>query len=530
MKRFIEDIKKHDAAPFLFLGSGFSRRYIGSPKWDDLLKECASWTNKNYKQYVSKVKEVQSDDPMFLPHIAKLIAEEFEDIWWNDESYDDISKENENDIKDYASPLKIATAKYLEKFNLLNCQKDMEKEISALKKLAENNSIDGVITTNWDCLAEEIFGFERFIGQKALLFSNVLNVGEIFKIHGCITEPNSMIFDANDYDSFNKRNHYLASKLTTIFIEHPIVFIGYSLRDSNIREILNAIIYGIGEESLKKFGKRIFFLEYDFEDGDFIYTTMPVDLPDGTLEITYIKTHDFAGVFEALGENERKFSAKLVRQMKSYLYELLLTDDPKDQIYVASDVDSKIDFDEIQFVYGAGIIEKLSNTGYSVIPNDELLKDIVGLSEKKYDYKKIVEETLLTANKYHLPVHYFIHKSGLDISSIDNRIIKRSVKSHKSLLNSKRSVENINQLYKSLTDLTNKEGIDKSLEYALYIYPEKIDKDELKELIVSNINLLDHGKTTQKTSIRKLIKYYDWLKYRKPKKGELILKNQKAEV
>ncbi|CAM4387595.1 hypothetical protein BAMA_10545 [Bacillus manliponensis] len=197
---------------------------------------------------------------MFLPHIAKLIAEEFEDIWWNDESYDDISKENENDIKDYALPLKIATAKYLEKFNLLNCQKDMEKEISALKKLAKNNSIDGVITTNWDCLAEEIFGFEKFIGQKALLFSNVLNVGEIFKIHGCITEPNSMIFDANDYDSFNKRNHYLASKLTTIFIEHPIVFIGYSLRDSNIREILNAIIYGIGEERLEKFGKIIFSL------------------------------------------------------------------------------------------------------------------------------------------------------------------------------------------------------------------------------------------------------------------------------
>lgn len=127
-------------------------------------------------------------------------------------------------------------------------------------------------------------------------------------------------------------------------------------------------------------------------------------------------------------------------------------------------------------------------------------------------------------------MHYFIHKSGLDISSIDNRIIKRSVKSHKSLLNSKRNVENINQLYKSLTDLTNKEGIDKSLEYALYIYPEKIDKDELKELIVSNINLLDHGKTTQKTSIRKLIKYYDWLKYRKPKKGKLISKNQKTEV
>lgn len=421
MKRFIDDLKKHTAAPFLFLGSGFSRRYIGSPKWDDLLKECASWTNKNYKQYVSKIKDVQKDDPMFLPHIAKLIAEEFEDIWWNTEEYAAISKENENNIENYASPLKIATAQYLSDFNFIN-NPQVKKEINALKKLTINNSIDGVITTNWDCLAEEIFEFERFIGQKTLLFSNVLNVGEIFKIHGCITEPNSMIFDANDYNSFNKRNHYLASKLTTIFIEHPIIFIGYSLRDSNIREILNAIIFGIGEENLKTFGKRIFFLEYDFEDGEFIYTTMPVDLPDGTLEITYIKTNDFISVFEAIGQNERKFSARLVRQMKSYLYELLITDDPKDQIYVATDLDNTADLEKVQFVYGAGIIEKLSDIGYSVIPNDELLRDIVGLGKKKYNYQTIVTETLLTSNKHHVPVHYFIHKSKLDISLIDKKL------------------------------------------------------------------------------------------------------------
>lgn len=523
MKRFIEDIKNHDAAPFLFLGSGFSRRYIGSPKWESLLQECASWTKKSYKQYVSKVKKVQADDSMFLPHIAKLIAEEFEDIWWNEEPYNIISQENESNIKDYSSPLKIATAKYLEKFSLKENQPDIEKEIKALRKLAENNSIDGVITTNWDCLAEQIFGFERFIGQEKLLFSNVLNVGEIFKIHGCITEPNSMIFDANDYDSFNKRNHYLASKLTTIFIEHPIVFIGYSLRDDNIREILNAIIYGIGEENLKKFGKRIFFLEYDFEDGEFIYTTMPVDLPDGRLEITYIKTNDFVGIFESLGENERKFSARLVRQMKSYLYELLLTDDPKNQIYVATDLENKDDLDKVQFVYGAGVIEKLSSTGYSIVTNDELLKDIVGLSEKKYDYKKIVEETLLTPNKHHLPVHYFINKSGLEITSIHTKILDRRVSFHKSLLASRKDVESINRIYNSLAELIEKQDTYKALEYALYIYPDKIDVDELKELIVSNINLLDNGKNTQKTHIRKLIKYYDWLKFGRHKKMKLIV-------
>lgn len=273
VEQFIEDIKKYDSAPFLFLGSGFSRRYIGSPKWDELLAECAKWVGKNYRQYVSNVSGINENDPMFLPQIAKMIAEDFRDNWWKDDIYSESRKRIENEITNYASPLKYFVADYIEKFKLLDHQ-DLANEIEALKKLSEKNSIDGIITTNWDCLAEEIFDFKRFVGQEQLLFSNVLNVGEVYKIHGCITEPNSLIFDSTDYKEFNKRNHYLASKLTTIFIEHPIIFIGYSIRDSNIREILDSIIYGIGEENLKKFGKKVFFLEYNFENEEFIYTTI----------------------------------------------------------------------------------------------------------------------------------------------------------------------------------------------------------------------------------------------------------------
>ncbi|MBU8855436.1 SIR2 family protein [Bacillus sp. FJAT-26377] len=528
MERFIEEIKNSDSAPFLFLGSGFSRRYMDTPSWNALLDKCASLTKKNYKQYISKVKKYKPEDSMYLPHIAQMIAEDFEEIWWEDEDYKDLREENENLITNYASPLKIAIADYLAKFSLIENNENLTKEIEALKKINDNNSIDGIITTNWDTLAEEIFDFTSFIGQEKLLFSNVLNVGEIFKIHGCITDPNSMIFDENDYEAFNKRNHYLASKLTTIFIEHPIVFIGYSLRDDNIREILSAIIFGIGEENLRTFGKRIFFIECNFDNDDFIYTTMPVDLPAGKLDITYIKTSDYVEVYEALAENERKFPARLVRQMKSHLYNLLLTDDPKDQIYVATDLKSQEDAEKVQFVYGAGVIEKLSSDGYSVIPNDELFKDIVGLSDKKYDYKKIVTKTLLTSNKHHLPVYTFIKKSNLPLSSVDPKILDRRVRNHKELLNFRNGnwkFDTINGRFSSISDLISKEkNKDKQLEYALYLYPEKISNaDDLKELITSNIDLLDDGKTSQKTSIRKLIRYYDWLLHRKHKRSTKTL-------
>lgn len=512
MERFLEDIKKHDSAPFLFLGSGFSRRYIGSPKWEELLEESASWVGKNFKQYVSKVKDGNKDDPMFLPYIAKMIAEDFESVWWESEDYGEIRKKTESDVTNYASPLKIATAEYIKKFSLLSDNDKIASEISALKRLSEKNSIDGVITTNWDCLAEEIFGFERFIGQEQLLFSNVLNVGEIFKIHGCVTEPNSIVFDSNDYDLFNKRNHYLASKLTTIFIEHPIVFIGYSIRDKNIRDILNAIIYGIGVENLKKFGKKIFFLEYNFENDEFIYTTMPIALSHGTIEMTYIKTNNFVGIFDVLGKNERKFSAKLVRQMKSHLFELLLTDDPKEQIFVTTDLENSLE--RVQFVYGAGVIEKLSNAGYEVIKNDALLKDIIGINDARYDYEEIVKRTLLTPNKNHVPVNYFIFKSGLLESELDQKIIKRRITKYEQIYKGGLDKTSFNERYNNLSDLISDESnIPKLIEKIAYLYPNKIDNQKLKEIIIENINLLDDGNPVQKTNIRRLIKYFDWLEY-----------------
>ena len=61
-------------------------------------------------------------------------------------------------------------------------------------------------------------------------------IGEIYKIHGCIHQPETMILTDDDYNDFSKRNTYLAAKLITIFLEHPIIFLGYSISDPNIQK------------------------------------------------------------------------------------------------------------------------------------------------------------------------------------------------------------------------------------------------------------------------------------------------------
>ncbi len=56
-------------------------------------------------------------------------------------------------------------------------------------------------------MLENIFSeYEPVIGQK-ILYNNAYSIGEIYKIHGCVSEPDSLIVTKkNDYEYFDKKN------------------------------------------------------------------------------------------------------------------------------------------------------------------------------------------------------------------------------------------------------------------------------------------------------------------------------------
>lgn len=47
--------------------------------------------------------------------------------------------------------------------------------------------------------------------------------------------PQLPTFEQQDYENFFKKQIYLIVKLFTYFMEHPIIFIGYSLSGENIK-------------------------------------------------------------------------------------------------------------------------------------------------------------------------------------------------------------------------------------------------------------------------------------------------------
>ena len=140
--RILEFIGHYNTAPFLFVGSGFSRRYLGLEDWEGLLKRFATLNNVDYQYYFSS-------SGGKLPRIASLIAEDLHERWWKLPEYE----KSRNRYKEYNtnkySALKIEISHYLKgKMDIKIQDKILLEELDLCKKIV----IDGIITTNYDNL------------------------------------------------------------------------------------------------------------------------------------------------------------------------------------------------------------------------------------------------------------------------------------------------------------------------------------------------------------------------------------------
>jgi len=354
------------AAPFLFIGSGFSRRYAQLDDWETLLRHFAALTDHPYERYSSRA----SGD---LPKIATLIAEDFHDIWWAHDDYK-TSRSAYPSPKDVSSPLKIEVAlKVAEAVKQLPKEGPLFEELELLK-LA---TVEGLITTNYDPLLEHIFpDYSVFAGQDELLFHEAAGVGEIYKIHGSYSKPETLVLTEHDYSRFNERNAYLAAKLLTIFVEHPVVFVGYSLSDPNVREILKNIAKVLTRDNVTQLQDRLIFLEWQdgVEDGPL--SPIPFQIEGLTLPMVGATVGSYAGLFRALGAIRRRFPTKFLRELKEEVYELVTTSEPKGRLYVM-DIDSDVDVSQVDVVVGVGIHSRLAAQGVVGLTRRNLLDDIL---------------------------------------------------------------------------------------------------------------------------------------------------------
>lgn len=496
--------RQSERAPFLFLGSGFTRHYFNTPDWGKLLELFSPYHINQYK----------SNGITEYPSIASAIAKDLNEQFWNLPDDDDFKFHNQQYVDTPSSVLKIKIANFFKEQIQNNDTTEYQDELDLLRKSA----IDGIITTNWDTFAETLFpDFKTYVGQQEFLSSFTYNIGEIFKIHGCISKPSSIVLTEDDYENFNRRNVCLAAKLLTIFIEHPIVFIGYSVSDSNIQEILTSINDCIDPSISRIIQSRIFFVEWT-EKNDDKFELFPgsIALKDGkTFLITRIITHTYKPIFECLSSFERKIPTSELRKYQNLFYQIVQSQNPEKQIYVLQGKPDSINKDP-QFVFGFGAIKmaQLSERGYTGITDIDIYKDVLQ-DTSSYDARKILLESMPKLQATTLPVYKYL--SNLGVHSEEQLVVSEysSVKRQRITDLQKYSCKNISQTVSEVINDTSMALYKKAAiipKIALQVGDIELIKNFLIESLDS-ILLEPQFNSTHKTYFRKLVCFYDLIKY-----------------
>ncbi|MEB8691193.1 SIR2 family protein [Bacillus cereus] len=522
-----EHLKKISTAPFLFIGSGFSRRYLNLPNWDGLLEQFSELVPRSYDYYVSTANKE-------LPEVARLIAQDFHPIWWDDDKYLTSREKFKGKINTIESPLKIEIAQYLRDITYeYGKNENNDREIDALKQVV----IDGIITTNWDTFLEQVFvdsDIKAYIGQKELLFSQPFEVNELYKIHGCSTNHESLVLTSNDYKLFNQKNPYLAAKLLTIFIEHPVIFLGYSISDPNIQQILDSITACLDQENIDKLKDRLIFVERAAGATDAFESSSFTTSNRVTIPITKIKTDNYELVYKALSKNKRKFSMKTMRQIKSQIYELVKTNDPSGKVAVIDG--ENLNAADIEFVIGVGVTKAaeqlraardemldtgyLNSIGYQSIPQIDIYKEILA-DPPSYDYDALISQTLpqLLGTNHRLPVFKFIKECGIETEELPvqlKRKLGKKLTMNYFLTQSQRDIKKSQlRLYNNIPEtIEGYADFTKALQCIPHLGADGINLDELHHLLKQHIDKLD-ADTPASMELKRLIRIYDWLKYGK---------------
>lgn len=511
-------VAKFNTTPFLFIGSGLTRRYYNLPDWESLLKIFAARINEDtfsYSYYKRQAEEMNCPVGLY-PQIADLIEHDFNDLWFNQPSIRKLDEHYLNMVANGTSPFKAEIAMYIKHNSVII--PEYNTEINKLHEISKN-SISGVITTNYDLFLESTLDeYKKYIGQEELLFSSIQGIAEVYKIHGSIEKPDSIIINKNDYTIFSEKSAYLAAKLMTIFMEYPIIFLGYSLSDSNVQNIIQSIVNCLSANNLEKLQERFVFIEYVEGIKDIEVSPHSIMIGSKILYMTKISCSDFHAIYEAIGKKKSELPVKLLRKFKQELYTYVLTNTPTSGMRVSSIDDKRLHDDEL--VIGIGRISDFGLKGLSGLSSNEWYRNII-LNDLDFNADELLQYAfpkLIKQNSNRLPFFKFLsiatkeYPLVLDLAEKTNfdTIISESIKKNRTALGN----------YTSINEIWSKEkgNLPRATSLMAHLPGNQINVDDLgkllKKLFNDNREILETSSSNLKTNIRRLIRIYDCLKYK----------------
>ena len=492
---FISNFKNH---PVLFVGTGMSLRYLeNSYTWDGLLEHISHELFENDERYLDikanhlcngeyRYDEIATDiERIFNEELGKDRNGKFKHI--NDMFYDQMK----NGIQ--LSRFKIYIS---EIFSEIKINPEKNDEIAELKKIRKD--IGSVITTNYDKLIETLFEFNPLI-ENDILLSNPY--GSVYKIHGCVDAPDKIIITQNDYNLFNRRYELIRAQLLSLFIHNPIIFIGYSIGDENIRNILKTIFDYVSSDSelAKKIQANFLLIEYEADsDSTEVFEHDITINSHTTIRVNKIKTDNFIAIYHALSELQLPISAMDVRKVQSIVKQIYEGGEIK--VRITNDID---DLDNSSKVLAIGNIHTINYVYQNV--NDMISNYFNIIEEENVQVLNLVDKQKIQENQY-FPIFGF---SKINSSIQNEKILKQNQKNKL-----KRLVQGMNNACKTkfdaIEEIFSTENVVKSNQINCLVYSILTGAISLDEAE----NYLKQRTDKKTTDYRKVLCAFDYMKYK----------------
>lgn len=474
----LEKIVENHQLPILFIGSGISKRYLYKfPKWDELLKlSFLKFDNDiyHYQMLVDKYKRQGCTEFQINSKIASYIENEFNKAFY-DRKIKFGKSSNPNWVNKGISPYKMFLSYYFKKMNV-NKDPKLQSELSKLRLL--KNKVSAIITTNYDTFIEDsIFNeFDVFIHQNELFSNNSYNIAEIYKIHGSVSDANSIVITEQDYINFSRSRKLIIAKMLTLFAQSPIIFLGYSLTDEDIRGIIVDFLSCLTDKELHNIDEHFIFISYKNGENSLNEIKRNFTTQDGIeIPITEIQTDNFYEIYSILDKIMPGISPLKVKETKRIIKTIVdqnINSNQAESVIVGLDDLQNLDLVNKPLAIAIGYRESILNKyGYGLLSDDLILEDIL-FNNKKFDnrsmcnerFKSISSNRLLPVFKYAKGINYEIEKSSKLTSYINlhnswDKLVPRNISK---TLQSIPEISNLDDLSKemdSVDDLNKKSGI-----------------------------------------------------------------------
>ena len=228
----------------VFVGAGVSRNVEGMPSWHSLVKAMADAI------HYSKCDDCKHRDDGCEENCR--LREEYS----NDEF------------------LKIPQYVYNQDPNLYNqILEDQIKEVSVdapLSKAIFNINPTHIITTNYDTLLESSTSelreqYQVIVRDKDLLDSTKIKY--IIKMHGDLHDKSTIVLKEQDYLNYSQNRVLIELFIKSLLTDHVILFLGYSLNDYNIKQIISWLNYMRSQNDALK-GVKVGYIVFDEDNID----------------------------------------------------------------------------------------------------------------------------------------------------------------------------------------------------------------------------------------------------------------------